>query len=391
MTDQSAKTVKQWRYPFVAPDGKTIDDPQAVYDALSAADDGFYPLGINGLWHGGVHFSANTASKMGQNQGVRCIADGEVVAYRIDKTYPKDKFSTGYALCSTGFTLIRHKLELPPAPSTAPVPTPTAPTAANPPAPTQAPAPATPPPSTPAHGPTPAATPPPQPSLTFFSLYMHQLDWKGYQHNAEFRTPHFWTKKSNIFRVGDRATDPQTTTLEPSGAQWVARFPTSNVTSSLSEPFRTAVNNFIKAIRQAGGTVRISATLRPKERAYLMHYSWRIAKEGLAPESVPAQAGVNIDWAHLGPTGAADHAASVSAASAMVNGYQIAYEPSLTSRHITGNAIDMTISNIVGKTMTNAYGASVKINSESKLYDVGAGYGVHKLESDPPHWSNNGH
>jgi len=192
MTDQPAKTIKQWRYPFVAPDGKSIDDPQAVYDALSAADDGFYPLGINGLWHGGVHFSANTASKIGQSQGVRCIADGEVVAYRIDKTYPKDKFSTGYALYSTGFTLIRHKLELPPAPSTAPAPTPAAPTPANPPAPTQAPAPATSPPPAPAPGPTPAATPPPQPSLTFFSLYMHQLDWHGYQIDAQRQRPDYW-------------------------------------------------------------------------------------------------------------------------------------------------------------------------------------------------------
>lgn len=46
---------------------------------------------------------------------MRCIADGEVVAYRINKNYPAIEFRQNSlrALYSTGFTLVRHQLVLP--------------------------------------------------------------------------------------------------------------------------------------------------------------------------------------------------------------------------------------------------------------------------------------
>jgi hypothetical protein len=78
----------------------------------------------------------------------------------------------------------------------------------------------------------------------------------------------------------------------------VNRFPTSAVLSDLLPAFSAAVQNFINSIENAGGHVRISATYRPIARAYLMHYSWRIAREGLSPSEVPDKEGVNIDWTH---------------------------------------------------------------------------------------------
>ena len=115
-----------------------------------------------------------------------------------------------------------------------------------------------------------------------------------------------------------------------------------------------------------------------------MHYAWKIANGTIQPSEVPAREGVNINWDH------GDAAKSKRAAQAMVNAYGIVHQPSLTSNHIDGIAIDMTISNMKGKTMKNGGGKSIKINSNRGLHKVGASFGVHKLVSDPPHWSANG-
>src|SRR5471030_353984 len=173
---------------------------------------------------------------------------------------------------------------------------------------------------------------------------------------------------------------------EPSGGAWVNRFPTSASLEDLLPAFSSSVRNFIQSIKNAGGNVRVSATYRPVERAYLMHYSWRIAREGMVPEDVPAKQGVNIDWTHKG-----NHASAVAAAQDMVSGYQIVYKPVLTSRHTQKRAIDMTITNIIGKLLKDASGNEVLIQSPSSLHSVGVTYGVYKLLSDPPHWSDDGH
>ncbi len=169
-----------------------------------------------------------------------------------------------------------------------------------------------------------------------------------------------------------------------SGAHWVSRFPTRRSTADLVSPFGGNCDDFIAAVEAAGGSVAISATLRPKQRAYLMHWAWQIGKAGVEPAKVPAEDGVDIEWDH------GDAAASSQAAMAMVSAYGLAYKPSLTSRHIQGRAIDMTITGIVGKTMKGKDGADVPIASAKDLYAAGADYGVVKLVSDPPHWSDDG-
>jgi hypothetical protein len=86
--------------------------------------------------------------------------------------------------------------------------------------------------------------------------------------------------------------------LDLSGAHWVRRFPTSTKIADLAEPFRTNVALFLGAIYEAGGQVRIAATFRSEERAWLMHYSYEVAFVHLLPEDVPARAGINIAWVH---------------------------------------------------------------------------------------------
>jgi D-alanyl-D-alanine dipeptidase len=178
---------------------------------------------------------------------------------------------------------------------------------------------------------------------------------------------------------------------ELSGPQWCARFPGSDSTDDLIPAFRKSVNNFVEALKAAGATVTVSATLRPPERAYLMHWCWMIATTGQDPAKIPAMPGVNIRWAH--PT----LADSKAAARAMKTKYGMAHVAALNSRHTQGKAIDMTIrwtgdlviKNAVGKTKTIT--STPRTGSNADLIAVGATYGVIKLITDPPHWSTDGH
>jgi hypothetical protein len=173
-----------------------------------------------------------------------------------------------------------------------------------------------------------------------------------------------------------------------SGPDWVHQFPQSESVDNLVEPFRDNVNRFLAALSDAGASVSVAATFRPPERAYLMHYSFLIAREGADPSAVPAMAGVDIQWAHD---------AAQSAAEAMVRGYDIVFPPVLASRHTQGLAIDMDITWQGDLTIADANGDATTIASlprsggNSALQAVGNSYGVKKLATDPPHWSSDGH
>ncbi|HDR9204727.1 TPA: hypothetical protein QDB48_006147 [Burkholderia vietnamiensis] len=74
--EQSSK-VESWAYPCQLKDKGSAHGPEDYLMALATADDGFYPIGANGLWHGGIHFGAQTAGKFDQDNGIKCIADGD--------------------------------------------------------------------------------------------------------------------------------------------------------------------------------------------------------------------------------------------------------------------------------------------------------------------------
>ncbi|MBW0449238.1 N-acetylmuramidase family protein [Paraburkholderia phenoliruptrix] len=206
----------KWSFPFPPAIGDSAD-PQTWLTALSNTDSGFFPLGSNGMFHGGIHFDARTGGKLKQGDGVKVIADGEVVAYRLDSAYPELTYPTSpprYALYSTGFVLVRHRLVLPPEPkpSGAPVDAPAASAAA-----------ATPSAGSSAQAPH-TCEPPADDVLEFFSLYMHQLDWKGYQRaltsdsdaqsGSAIRPLPFWHGDKS-FRVGTKANDRQAEPPQP--------------------------------------------------------------------------------------------------------------------------------------------------------------------------------
>jgi len=149
-------------------------------------------------------------------------------------------------------------------------------------------------------------------------------------------------------------------------------------------------------MKTAGASVTISSTRRPAERAYLMHFAWRVHKETLNPQNVPAKPGVDIEWIHRTASGAVDLRASRKAATAMVKGYHIAFQPALKSRHVEGRAIDMTISWTGKLSIRTQSGTVTTISSTPRngfntdLRRVGKSFGVTKHPTDPPHWSTDG-
>lgn len=113
---------------------------------------GHWLIGRNGMWHGGIHISDTTTpwcALSGQaineamdfpvpfsgEQAVRCMADGEVVAYRINRDYLSVPWYWGDLRYSGSFVLVRHRVQ-------------------------------------------PGKTP--ESGLTFYTLYMHLAPWLAY-------------------------------------------------------------------------------------------------------------------------------------------------------------------------------------------------------------------
>jgi hypothetical protein len=189
---------------------------------------------------------------------------------------------------------------------------------------------------------------------------------------------------------------------ELSGVAWVNRYRGSSSLRDLRGSFRDRAEAFVDALRAAGATVTISATYRPPQRAYLMHWSWLIVKRNLDPALVPAMDGVGINWMHADAEGNYSRPLSFAAARAMVEGFSIqrlGVAPALQSRHTLGRAIDMNIRWNGGLTIPDADGNVVHIATPPRsglnlqLRRVGESYGVIKYNRagrDDPHWSDNG-
>lgn len=185
-----------------------------------------------------------------------------------------------------------------------------------------------------------------------------------------------------------------------SGKYWVtwanAHANNSDKIEDLDATFKPNVEAFIKALTDAGAKVDVTATKRDAKRAYLFHWSWKISQGKCKAADATAMVGVDIDWAHD------DEQKDKDAALEMVNGFGLAVPPrstnapALTSNHIAGKAIDMTITWSGTLKVKKKDGTSVNIsfvanaNDNTKLHEVGESYGVLKLVTDAPHWSFNG-
>lgn len=196
----------------------------------------------------------------------------------------------------------------------------------------------------------------------------------------------------------DAAAAAATDTKVLSGASWVSEYPTGTTIAELTDAtFKDNVQAFHDAMIAAATpennlSISISATYRPVERAHLMHYCFKVHNGTTTPAAANTAsnaAGININWDH------GNLATSKAKAGEMKTAYDIAYAPALTSRHTEGKAIDWTIT-WSGSLMIAKKGETTKLDctgngaTSANLRQVGASYGVHKLVSDPPHWSTDG-
>lgn len=168
-----------FKFPITKSDGSEFKSAKELLNQLNGETAGFYLLSAHGFWHGGLHISDATTAYAADKHPVRCMADGEVVAYRLNDDYATSTWGEGAAAAtlnySTSFCLVRHRYESPhkkppaapagagtatPANSTAPASTPT--TSAQPAAPAT------------------ANDQGPQNKLVFYTLYMHLLPYAGY-------------------------------------------------------------------------------------------------------------------------------------------------------------------------------------------------------------------
>ncbi|MCP1291239.1 hypothetical protein NK214_13650 [Chromobacterium sp. S0633] len=183
---------------------------------------------------------------------------------------------------------------------------------------------------------------------------------------------------------------------ELSGMAWVERYPGSNSLSELEPAFQANVRAFIEALKAAGATVRVASTYRPEKRAYLMHWSYQIAKKQIKPNKAVLRIDVPILWDH------SDDTKSIEAATAMSKYFKTLHlgtNPALRTRHTTRQAIDMNTTWTGDLTIANKDSSVVTIKTEPRtgmnkeLHAVGATYGVVKFKwgiKDRPHWSSDG-
>ena len=186
-----------------------------------------------------------------------------------------------------------------------------------------------------------------------------------------------------------------------SGKSWVTWANQNAVTSDkiedLDTGFQANVKDFKAALEAAGANVDVTVTKRNAKRAYLFHWSWKIALGKCKASEATAMSGVDIQWDH------GKEEDSKKGAQEIVDGFELAVPPSstnapaLTSNHIEGKAIDMNIAWTGTIKVKNKAGQEISLtfmvdpNANTALHTVGSTYGVKKLATDAPHWSSDGH
>ncbi len=112
--------IPKFAYPFKRRSNtatKTKSDQEIFEEILFKDKTAQYLFNSSGLFHGGVHLKAKEFEIDFEVESIRAIADGELVYYRIDKEYLKNKLEDTFGefevLYSTGFFLLEHKMEYP--------------------------------------------------------------------------------------------------------------------------------------------------------------------------------------------------------------------------------------------------------------------------------------
>ncbi|UXP22467.1 MULTISPECIES: hypothetical protein [unclassified Enterobacter] len=131
-TQRSPKTQKgkiNIVWPIPSNDrGKEFSNLETILAHLGGESTGQYAIGRSGMWHGGIHITHATTPWCALSgkapleafdfpvafkgeQAIRCMADGEVVAYRICKDYLTLAWESGPLSFSGSFVLAKHFIQ----------------------------------------------------------------------------------------------------------------------------------------------------------------------------------------------------------------------------------------------------------------------------------------
>lgn len=108
--------------------GSEFKNQEEILSHIGGESTGQYMIGRSGMWHGGIHITEATTpwcALSGKSplealdfpvpfkgeQAVRCMADGEVVAYRVCKDYLTLAWESGPLSFSGSFVLVKHFIQ----------------------------------------------------------------------------------------------------------------------------------------------------------------------------------------------------------------------------------------------------------------------------------------
>ena len=126
-----AVQIPKFSFPVPAgKNGKKFSSAKKLLEKLAVEDSGLYLVGRQGMWHGGIHITDTTAPWCALSSGslrekkysrgpfkgeqfIRCMADGEIVAWRINRDYESNaiKWRNDELHQSSSFVLIKHRIK----------------------------------------------------------------------------------------------------------------------------------------------------------------------------------------------------------------------------------------------------------------------------------------
>lgn len=132
-SEQNATAIRKGKIKIVWPipsnsRGSEFKNQEEILSHIGGESTGQYMIGRSGMWHGGIHITEATTpwcALSGKSplealdfpvpfkgeQAVRCMADGEVVAYRVCKDYLTLAWESGPLSFSGSFVLVKHFIQ----------------------------------------------------------------------------------------------------------------------------------------------------------------------------------------------------------------------------------------------------------------------------------------
>ncbi|HIF6303159.1 TPA: hypothetical protein ACX3LH_005542 [Klebsiella michiganensis] len=133
ISEQNATAIRKGKIKIVWPipsnsRGSEFKNQEEILSHIGGESTGQYMIGRSGMWHGGIHITEATTpwcALSGKSplealdfpvpfkgeQAVRCMADGEVVAYRVCKDYLTLAWESGPLSFSGSFVLVKHFIQ----------------------------------------------------------------------------------------------------------------------------------------------------------------------------------------------------------------------------------------------------------------------------------------